>query len=86
MTVTAAGQYRATDSHGPRPPVEVRGRRGADPVEGAADPSRDGQIRPPTAGYEGERKGVAVGVVVVMLMLGTQGPHRRPGRGSPAST
>ena len=55
-------------------------------MEGAADPSRDGQIRPPTAGYEGERKGVAVGVVVVMLMLGTQGPHRRPGRGSPAST
>ena len=54
-------------------------------MEGAADPSRDGQIWPPTAGYEGERKGVAVGVVV-MLMLGTQGPHRRPGRGSPAST
>ena len=85
MTVTAAGQDRATDSHGPRPPVEVRGRRGADPVEGAADLSQDGQIRPPTAGYEGERKGVAVGVVV-MLMLGTQGPHRRPGRGSLAST
>ena len=48
--------------------------------------SRDGQIWPPTAGYEGERKGVAVGVAIVMLMLGTQGPHRRPGRGSPAST